>query len=250
VDLGLTGRVALVTGSARGIGAAILRELAGAGVKIIVSDVDGEATNAAASDFAAQGIDVFAQRCDVCDRTQVASLCERIAERFGGVDILVNNAGFTRDRYLTKMEESDWDAVVDTALKGAFHCTRAVLPHMMRQHWGRIVNISSRSIFGNPGQTSYSTAKAGLIGFTRSLALEQARFGITVNAVAPGFVETELMKSLPTYEKLRQTALERIPVGFLGEPTDIAAAVAFLASERARYITGTTLFVTGGRYAS
>jgi 3-oxoacyl-[acyl-carrier protein] reductase len=250
MDLGLKGRVALVTGSARGIGAAVIRQFADEGARVVISDIDAAATEATTQALCELGVDAIGKRCDVCDRDQVRELAEFVTAAFGGVDILVNNAGFARDRYLTKMDEEDWDAVVDTALKGAFHCSRAVLPHMMEQRWGRIINVASRSIFGNPGQTNYSAAKAGLVGFTRSLALEQARFGITVNAVAPGFVETELVKSMPTYERLRQTALERIPVGFVGEPSDIAASIAFLASERARYITGTTLFVTGGRFAS
>jgi 3-oxoacyl-[acyl-carrier protein] reductase len=180
----------------------------------------------------------------------VKAMHEAAVQALGPIDVLVNNAGFARDGYLTRMAESDWDAVVDTTLKGAFHSSRAVLPDMMAKRHGRIVNIASRSLFGNPGQTNYSAAKAGLVGFTRSLSLEQARFGITVNAVAPGFVETEGMQALPHYDKLRELGLQKIPLGFLGLPQDIADTVAFLASDRARYISGTTVFVTGGRYSS
>lgn len=155
-----------------------------------------------------------------------------------------------RDKYLTKMPTEDWDAIVNTVLKGSYLCTKAALPSMMEQRWGRIINISSRAHFGNPGQANYSAAKAGLLGFTSALALEQGKYNITVNAIAPGFVETELVKALPTYERLRDAALARNPLPRLGTPEDIADAVAWLASDRAGYITGETLHVTGGRYSS
>ena len=148
------------------------------------------------------------------------------------------------------MPEADWDAVVDTILKGAYHCTRAALPSMMERKWGRVINIASRAHWGNPGQTNYSAAKAGLIGFTRALALEQGKFNITANAIAPGLIETPLVRGLSTYDMLRANALARQPVQRLGAVEDIADAVAFLASERASFITGELLHVTGGRYAS
>ncbi|MEM5344563.1 SDR family NAD(P)-dependent oxidoreductase [Paraburkholderia azotifigens] len=250
MDLGIAGKVALVTGSGRGIGAQVARSLAREGARVVISDIDLAAAEQVAAELDAGGAKAIAVRCDVCDRDAVTRMVAQATEAFGSVDILVNNAGFNKDRYLTKMDETEWDAVVDTILKGAFHCSRAVLPGMMERKWGRIVNISSRSVFGNPGQTNYSTAKLGLVGFTRALSLEQARFGITVNAIAPGFVETELMRANPTYVTLRDNAIERNPVGFLGTPDDIASAVAFMASERARYITGVTLYVTGGRFSS
>ncbi|WP_321946658.1 3-oxoacyl-ACP reductase FabG [Paraburkholderia sp. J10-1] len=250
MDLGLAGKVALVTGSGRGIGAEIARTFAREGARVVVSDIDLAAARQVAAALNAGGAQAIAARCDVCSKDEVAKMVANATEAFGGVDILVNNAGFNKDRYLTKMDETEWDAVVDTILKGAFHCSRAVLPGMMARKWGRIVNISSRSVFGNPGQTNYSTAKLGLVGFTRALSLEQAKFGITVNAIAPGFVETELMRANPTYETLRDTAVAKNPVGFLGAPDDIASATAFMASERARYITGVTLYVTGGRFSS
>jgi 3-oxoacyl-[acyl-carrier protein] reductase len=177
-------------------------------------------------------------------------LADAAYNEFGKVDILVNNAGFTRDKYLLKMPESDWDAVLDVVLKGAYLCTKAVLPSMMEQRWGRVINISSRAHLGNPGQTNYSAAKAGLIGFTRALSLEQGKFNITANAIAPGFIETELVRALPTYAALRNAAIERNPVRRVGTPDDIAAAVLYLASERAGYISGETLHVSGGRFAS
>ena len=154
-----------------------------------------------------------------------------------------------KDGYLTKMTEQSWDSVVNIILKGAFLCSRAVLPQMMEKKWGRVINISSRSLFGNPGQTNYSAGKAGLVGFTRALAQEQGRFGVTVNAVAPGFIMTPGMRNLPHFPKQQEAAIAKVPVGFLGEPRDISNAVAFLASDVARYISGTTLFVTGGRYS-
>lgn len=250
MKLGIEGKVALVTGSARGIGKATLDMLAQEGACIVVSDIDEAAVEETTRQFTEKGFSVMGQVCDVCDETQVRTLVDRVHEHFGSLDILVNNAGFVRDGYLTRMPENDWDAVVDTILKGAFHCSRAVLPKMMELNWGRIINISSRSVFGNPGQTNYSTAKLGLIGFTRALALEQGKFGITVNAVAPGFVETDGMRNTPNYPTLRDAAIAKTPVGFLGAPEDIAAAVAFLSSTHARNITGTTLFSTGGRFSS
>lgn len=250
MDLGIGGKVAVVTGGGRGIGAETARMLAREGVKVVVSDIDRAVAEQVAKEIVAAGGEAIASRGDVCELSDVQQVVADATEAFGCVDILVNNAGFNKDRYLTKMTEPEWDSVVDVVLKGAFHCTRAVLPGMMARKWGRIVNISSRSVFGNPGQTNYSAAKLGLVGFTRALAQEQAKFGVTVNAVAPGFVETELMRANPTYERLREAALEKIPVGFLGMPEDIASSVAFMASERARYITGVTLFVTGGRFSS
>lgn len=250
MDLGISGKVALVTGSARGIGEATLRMLGKEGAKLVVSDIDMAAVEATVSRFREQGLDAIGAPCDVNDEGQVLAVVAKAKEHFGGIDILVNNAGFNRDKYLTRMTEQDWDSVVDTILKGAFHCVRAVLPGMMERKWGRIINISSRSVFGNPGQTNYSTAKLGLIGLTRALSLEQAKFGITVNAVAPGFIETDGMRANKNHEQLREAAIAKTPVGFLGVPDDIAGAVSFLSSVHARYITGTTVYSTGGRFSS
>jgi len=250
MNLELDGKVALVTGSGRGIGAETARSLAREGAAVIIGDIDNSAAEQAAAQLQREGYRAIGMRCDVTSESEVVEAVRTACDLIGTPDILVNNAGFNKDRYLTRMSESDWDSVVDTILKGAFHCSRAVLPFMMNKKWGRIINISSRAVFGNPGQTNYSAAKMGLIGFTRALALEQGKFGITVNAVAPGFIETDGMKANPTHEQLRQAAIQKTPVGFLGEPHDIAAAVTFLASPLARYITGTTLFVTGGRFSS
>jgi 3-oxoacyl-[acyl-carrier protein] reductase len=250
MDLRLSGRVAIVTSSARGIGRAAAQALAVEGVHVVITDIDAQAAEATAQDLVGKGLSAMAVAADVCDADAVEHLAASAIQRFGKVDILVNNAGFTRDKYLTKMPESDWDAVVDTILKGAYLCTKAMLPSMIENKWGRIINISSRAHWGNPGQTNYSAAKAGLIGFTRALALEQGKFNITANAIAPGFIETELVKSLPTYERLRDAALARNTIPRLGSPEDIADAILFLASERSGYITGDTLHVTGGRYSS
>lgn len=250
MDMGLRGRVAVVTGSGRGIGKAALFALAREGAKVVVTDISDESVMHTQAELTAAGFDAIGVVADVCSEEQVGKLVAKATERWGGVDILVNNAGFTRDKYLTKMAATEWDSVVDTILKGAYVCTRAVLPSMMERQWGRIINISSRAHLGNPGQTNYSAAKAGLIGFTRALALEQGKFNVTVNAIAPGFIETELVKALPTYERLRDAALARNPVPRLGRPDDIADAIVYLSSDRAGYITGETLHVTGGRYSS
>jgi len=250
MELNLKGRVALITGSGRGIGKAAAHALGREGVRIVITDIDSVAVEQACGDLAAQNVEAIGIVADVCNEEQVDALARQSIKTFGKVDILVNNAGFTRDKYLTKMPTQDWDAVIDTILRGAFLCTKAVLPSMIEQRWGRVINISSRAHLGNPGQTNYSAAKAGLIGFTRALAMEQGKFNITANAIAPGFIETELVKALPTYEKLREIALSRNPVPRLGTPEDIANAILFLASDRASFITGDTLHVTGGRYSS
>lgn len=249
MELNLQGRVALVTGSGSGIGRDTVFKLAEEGCKIVVSDINADSANETAEELRKAGYGAIAVACDVTSEDEVAHLVAQ-AQQLGGVDILVNNAGIVKDGYLTKMTEQAWDNVVDIILKGAFLCSRAVLPQMMEKKWGRVINISSRSLFGNPGQTNYSAGKAGLVGFTRALAQEQGRFGVTVNAVAPGFIMTPGMRNLPHFPKLQEAATAKVPVGFLGEPRDISNAVAFLASDVARYISGTTLFVTGGRYSS
>ena len=248
MELNLKGRVALVTGSGSGIGRDTVFKLAEEGCKIVVSDINAAGANETAEALRSAGHEAIAVACDVTREDEVAHLVAQ-AQQLGGVDILVNNAGIVKDGYLTKMTEQSWDSVVNIILKGAFLCSRAVLPQMMEKKWGRVITISSRSLFGNPGQTNYSAGKAGLVGFTRALAQEQGRFGVTVNAVAPGFIMTPGMRNLPHFPKLQEAAIAKVPVGFLGEPRDISNAVAFLASDVARYISGTTLFVTGGRYS-
>lgn len=250
MDLQLKGRVALVTGAARGIGYATARALAREGMRVVLTDINAQGVESAAAQLRTEGFDAWGVAADVCDREQVQAVVDQAIERYGPLAVLVNNAGFTRDKYLTKMSEEDWDAVIDIILKGAYHCTKAALPSMMENRWGRVINIASRSHFGNPGQTNYSAAKAGLIGFTRALSHEQAKFNITANAVAPGFVETDLIRALPTFEMLRTNALERQPIKRMGRVEDIADTVTFLASEQAGFITGEVVHVTGGRYSS
>jgi 3-oxoacyl-[acyl-carrier protein] reductase len=180
----------------------------------------------------------------------VERLTKAAVDKFGTVDILVNNAGFTRDGLIKSMSDDDWDSVIEVVLRGAFLCTRAVVPIMAAQKSGRIINIASRAHHGNPGQANYSAAKAGLIGFTGSQAREQGRFNITVNCIAPGFVETPLVRALPHYEKIKARTIENTPIPRLGREDDIANAVLFLASDKASWITGETLHVTGGRYSN
>ena len=248
MDLGIKDKVAIVTGAANGIGAAISRRLLDEGARLVLVDISEKALQDSAAALRAQGLPVEAVLCDVTDEDSVQAMVERAVAVFGRIDILVNNAGFTRDMRITKMSVADWDAVVDVILKGAFLCTRAVLPHMSSVEDGRIVNISSRAHLGNPGQANYSAAKAGILGFTRALAMENGRHGITVNAVAPGIIGTEAVKDLPHYEKIRDAAAKTTPIPRIGEPEDVAQAVAFLCSSLAGYITGEVLHVTGGHY--
>lgn len=250
MDYQLDGKVALITGSGRGIGLGCATTLAQEGVRVVITDINGDAAQNAAAQLRANGHEAISAALDVCDQKQVQEAVDAAVDAFGSIDILVNNAGFTRDKYLTKMPEEDWDAVVDTILKGAYYCTRAALPFMMRNKWGRVINIASRAHLGNPGQTNYSSAKAGLIGFTRALAYEQGKFNITANAVAPGLIETELVRSLDTYDMIRANALANQPIQRLGAVEDIAKTVTFLASDGASFITGELIHVTGGRYAS
>ncbi|MDR5822204.1 3-oxoacyl-ACP reductase FabG [Caballeronia sp. LZ043] len=250
MDLGLRDKVAIVTGGARGIGAAIGERLAMEGARVAVVDRDGAGAGAQADKLQTMGVEARAYAVDVTDEASVNDMVEAVADTWGSVHLLVNNAGFTRDMRITKMGVGDWDSVVDVILKGAFLCTRAVLPHMTAegQRWGRIVNISSRAHLGNPGQANYSAAKAGLIGFTRAMSLENGRFGVTVNAIAPGIIDTQAVRDLPHYDKVREAAEKTTPVPRMGNPSDVADAVAFLLSERASYVSGDLLHVSGGRY--
>ena len=239
----LKDKVAIVTGSARGIGQAIALKLAESGADIVVSDIAGAGT--VAEEIKAMGRRSLAVTADVSSKEDVAALVDKAVSALGRVDILVNNAGITRDQLLLRMSDEDWDSVLSVDLKSAFLCTRAVLRHMVKQRWGRIINISSIvGIVGNAGQANYASAKAGIIGFTRAVAKEVASRGITANAIAPGFIDTEMTRRLP--EQQREEAKKQIPLGYLGTPRDVAEAVAFLASEEARYITGQVLGVDGG----
>ncbi len=248
MDYGLNSKVAIITGGASGIGAAICDLLADEGARVVVADINVDMAHRKAEEITGRGGQAMSHRVDVIDAASVDALFEAVISRWGTVHALVNNAGFTRDMRITKMSEVDWDSVVDVVLKGAFLCTRRAIPLMTEQRWGRVVNISSRAHLGNAGQANYSSAKAGLIGFTKALALENGRNNITVNAVAPGLIGTDAVLSLPHFAKIQEAAERITPIPRLGEPADVAHAVGFLLSSQAGYITGDVLHVTGGRY--
>ncbi|MFC1941240.1 3-oxoacyl-[acyl-carrier-protein] reductase [Chloroflexota bacterium] len=242
----LSNGVAIVTGGGRGIGQAIALKLAEVGATVVINDI-GEASlvNSVVEEIKAMGRDSLAILADVSSSSDVNRLVEETVTTYGKVDILVNNAGITRDQLVIRMSDEDWDKVISINLKSVFLCTRAVLRHMIKQRWGRIISIASIvGIVGNAGQANYASAKAGIIGFTRTIAREVASRGITANAIAPGFIDTQMTQQLP--ENQRQELMRRIPLGYLGTPRDVAEAVAFLASEEARYITGQVLNVDGG----
>ncbi|HUN24373.1 MAG TPA: 3-oxoacyl-[acyl-carrier-protein] reductase [Anaerolineales bacterium] len=245
-----SGKVALVTGASRGIGRAIAERLAGEGAKVAINYArDADGAQAAVSAITANGGNAIALQADVSNFVAAETLVAETIKALGGLDILVNNAGTTRDQLIMRMSEEDWDEVIRTNLKSAFNCCKAVTRPMMRSRKGRIINISSVSgVAGNAGQTNYAASKAGMIGFTKSLARELASRNITVNAIAPGFVPTKLTIDLP--EELRTATLAQIPLNRWGTPDEIAAAVAFFASDEAGYITGQTLNVDGGMVMS
>lgn len=244
----LTGRSAVVTGAGSGIGKAIARQLAENGAEVAVNDIDAEkGAESAAAIRGGNGRAVFIQ-ADIATWEGARRLMEKTGEAFGKIDILVNNAGITIDKVLKKMEASDWDRVLDINLKGAFNCCRHAVPKMIERKYGKIVNISSRAHLGNPGQANYAASKAGLIGLTRSLALELGRYRINVNAVAPGMIDTEGLRRHPKYEMIVETALQKTPLNRIGTPEDVARLVHFLVSDFAGYITGEVVHITGGRY--
>jgi 3-oxoacyl-[acyl-carrier protein] reductase len=242
--MALTGRVALVTGAGSGIGEATARRFAAEGAVVVVNDVDPARVRAVAEDLEKGGASALGIAADVTRRDDVEAMVGRVVQDLGRLDILINNAGINRDAMSHKMTEEQWDQVLAVNLKGTFLCAQAALVRMRERGWGRVVNTSSIGSLGNIGQANYAASKAGVIGLTKTLALEYARYGITVNCVAPGAVLTPMLAGVP--EPIREKITAQIPVGRIAEPREIAAVHAFLASDEAAFITGQVIFVDGG----
>ncbi|CAM3111976.1 3-oxoacyl-ACP reductase FabG [Saccharomonospora xinjiangensis] len=244
-------RVAIVTGAGRGIGAAVAERLASDGFSVALLDLAADAVDARAEAITKAGGRAIGVSVDVSDADAVDAAVNTVAERLGAPTVLVNNAGITRDNLLFKMTESDWDSVMNVHLRGSFLMSRAAQKHMTQQNWGRIVNLSSTSALGNRGQANYATAKAGLQGFTKTLAIELGKFGVTVNAIAPGFIETEMTAATAErvgvpFEEFKKAAAAEIPVRRVGQPSDIAGVVSFLVSDDASFVSGQVIYVAGG----
>ncbi len=247
-------RVAIVTGGARGIGAAVARRLSADGLAVAVLDLDEESCAGTVTQIEEQNGRALAVAANVSDEAAVEMAVAHVASALGEPTVLVNNAGITRDNLLFKMTADDWDSVMGVHLRGSFLMSRAVQRHMVDARWGRIINLSSVSSLGNRGQANYSAAKAGLEGFTKTLAIELGRFGVTVNAIAPGYIESDMIMAMAPrmgidYEELKRRFIAEIPVDRIGQPEDVAAAVSFFARGDASYVTGQVLYVAGGPYA-
>jgi 3-oxoacyl-[acyl-carrier protein] reductase len=244
-------RVALITGGSRGIGKGIAETFAEEGAKVAIIDINEGALRETEAEFKEKGFPILAIQANVVQSNDVESAVEQVVSEFGTLDILVNNAGIIRDNLLFKMTDNDWDQVIDVHLKGSFNASRAAQKHMVKQNYGRIINISSTSALGNAGQANYSTVKAGLQGFTKTLAKELGKFGITANSVAPGLIETDMTRATAErigvpFDDFLKAAASRIPVRRAGKPSDIAHAVAFFADEKSSFINGQVLYVAGG----
>lgn len=237
-------KVAIVTGSARGIGFAIAQVLAEEGAKVVISDLAMSSGEESAKQLQQQGFEAVFIPCDISKRDQVNALFAQTKAHFGGIDVIVNNAGINRDGMLHKLTDEDWDKVIDINLKGTFNCMQEAAKLMREQGSGRIVNISSASWLGNVGQANYAASKAGVIGLTKTACRELARKGVTVNAICPGFIDTDMTRGVP--EKVWDIMISKIPAGFAGDPRDVGQCVAFLASDKARYINGEVINVGGG----
>ncbi|PTX55157.1 3-oxoacyl-[acyl-carrier-protein] reductase [Melghirimyces profundicolus] len=247
----LAGRVALVTGASRGIGKGIAQRFAKEGAKVCLADLNEEQLRATEKECKEQGMEIIAIQTDVTDRSQVENTVGETVQKWRRLDILVNNAGIIRDNLLFKMTDDDWQQVLNVHLTGSFYCSRAAQKHMVEQNYGRIINLSSTSALGNRGQSNYSAVKAGLQGFTKTLAIELGRFGITCNAIAPGFIETDMTRATAArigvdFEDFVEAARKQIPVGRAGKPEDIANAALFFASEESSFVSGQVLYVAGG----
>ncbi|GGL44900.1 3-oxoacyl-ACP reductase FabG [Phycicoccus endophyticus] len=246
-----TARTAVVTGAARGIGAEVARRLAADGMSVAVVDLDESACRSTVEDIAHAGGTALAVGCDVSDEEAVTAAVERVATELGPPTVLVNNAGIIRDNLLFKMTTADWDAVMDVHLRGAFLMTRACQAHMVQERFGRIVNLSSTSALGNRGQANYSAAKAGMQGLTKTLAIELGRYNVTANAIAPGFIETDMTAATAArvgvdFEQFKEAVARETPVARIGRPADIAHAASFFCSEGAGFVSGQVLYVAGG----
>jgi 3-oxoacyl-[acyl-carrier protein] reductase len=247
----LDGRVALVTGAARGIGAATAQRLAQEGARVALADLDQAGVEQTAQQIAQSGAEAIGLACDVSDADAVQRTVDAAVERFGQLDILVNNAGIIRDNLLFKMTDDDWDRVLNVHVRGAFLCSRAAQKVMVPRKYGRIISLSSTSALGNRGQANYSAAKAALQGLTRTLAIELGPFGITANAVAPGFIETDMTHATAqrmgvAFEAFEVGASQMIPLRRIGQPSEVASVIAFLASDDASYVSGQVIYVAGG----
>ena len=240
----LPDRVALITGAASGIGAATARRFAREGARVGINDADAAGAQAVAQEILAAGGKALAVPGDVTKRAEVAEMVRQIVAAWGRVDILINNAGINKDAMAAKMTEEQWDEVLDVNLKGTFLCAQAVLPGMRERGWGRVVNTSSIGALGNIGQANYAASKAGVIGLTKTLALEYAKYGVTVNCVAPGATMTRMMAGIP--DKIKEQIIAKIPAGRVASPDEIAAVHCFLASDDAAYIVGQVIFADGG----
>lgn len=245
------GKTAIVTGGSRGIGREIVEQFAEEGANVAIIDVNEEALKEAETYLQEKGYPIYTKLASVTERAEVEGAMEEIHKKFGSIDILVNNAGVIRDNLLFKMTDDDWETVMDVHLKGAFFASRAAQAYMTKNNFGRIINISSTSALGNRGQSNYSTAKAGLQGLTKTLAIELGKFGITANAVAPGFIETDMTKATAErigipFEELVKASVSAIPVGRSGKPADIANAILFFADEKSSFVSGQVIYVAGG----